>query len=163
MFKKKYLDTSEKFLNIYEDIVSFRHVSYSGKEKDLELSKRFDHWRTVAEQSVWCIAQLCTLSSMMMSFVSHVCEERLRLAYRKVAGLDQDRPFVFSPPRAIDSFLSLFNCKHKNRPNFKIYYPPHKYSFLFYSVKKMISHTETNRKCRIKLSHIRLRMQNTSK
>lgn len=111
---KKYIWICLKLRCLWRYFRVFTHISHSGGEKDFELSKRFDQWHTVAEQSVWCIAQLCTLSSMMMSSVSHVCEERLRLAYRKVAGPNQDRPLVFSPPRATPSPLLLVNCNFSN-------------------------------------------------
>lgn len=69
-----------------------------------------DHRRTVVGQSVWCIAKLCTLSSVMMSSVPtcacvcvytcvYTCEERLRLAHT-ARSRDRTRAGIISSPRA---------------------------------------------------------------
>lgn len=83
----------------WDFLIHLKFLVYSDKKNSVRQPPR----RTVVGQSAWCIAKLCTLSSAVMSSApracARVCEERLRLAYRKVARY-RTRAGIISPPRA---------------------------------------------------------------
>lgn len=99
----------EMFGMFYEDISRLQYVSYSaerGEKSRVKYALRSLAYSGRAKCVMHCSVMYTFIDDDVIRFV--VYEERLRLAYRKVVRPDQDRPFVFSPPRATDSSLPLF-------------------------------------------------------